>query len=311
MEGSGGARAQPELSRTRTNRYEEDTLAGPAGALHHRVWLPPSAPKGVVVLIHGLAEHSGRYTHVGEHLAARGWVVHAFDYRGHGRSPGLRVHVDRFGDLLDDTAAVLEAARRRHPGLPVFVVGHSLGGLIALLYALAHPDGLAGVAVTSPALGTHPSLRPPKAKRAAAHLLSAVAPRTLFRTGIDPRGLSHDPEVVRAYAADPLVSHSVSARFYTETARAMAEAHQGASRLRVPALVMASANDAIVDAGATRRWLAAAPPGRVEAVFYDPLAHELFNEPERQEVLARLEEWLERSTRIDDHAGNRDFARLE
>ncbi|HEY3119013.1 MAG TPA: alpha/beta hydrolase [Vicinamibacteria bacterium] len=297
MEGSGGARAQPELSGTPTTRYEEDTLAGPAGPLHHRVWLPAEAPKGVVVLVHGLAEHSGRYTHVGEYLAARGWVVHAFDYRGHGRSPGPRVHVDRFDDFLDDTAAVLEAARRRHPGLPVFVVGHSLGGLIALLYVLDHPETLAGVVATSPALGTHPSLRPSRAKRTAGRLLSVVAPQTLFRTGLDPRQLSRDPEVVRAYAADPLVSRTVSARFYTETARAMAKAHEKAARLSVPALVMASANDAIVDADATRRWLAAAPPGRIEAVFYDPLAHELFNEPEREEVLARLEQWLERRAR--------------
>jgi acylglycerol lipase len=260
------------------------------------VWLPSSSPKGVVVLVHGLAEHSGRYTHVGEYLAARGWVVHAFDHRGHGRSPGLRVHVDRFDDFIDDTAAVLEAARRRHPGLPVFLLGHSLGGLIALLHALAHPEALAGAAVTSPSLGAHPSLRPSRAKRAVARLLSALAPRTLFRTGLDPRGLSRDPEVVRAYAADPLVSRSVSARFYTEAARAMAEAQQQAPRLAVPVLVMASANDAIADADATRRWVAAAPAGRVEAVFYDRLAHELLNEPEREEVLARLEQWLERST---------------
>jgi acylglycerol lipase len=258
------------------------------------VWLPPSAPKGVAVLIHGLAEHSGRYTHVGEHLAARGWVVHAFDYRGHGRSPGPRVHVDRFDDFLDDTAAVLEAARRRHPGLTVFLVGHSLGGLIALLYALNRPQGLTGVAVSSPSLGTHPSLRPSRPKSAIARLLSVVAPRTQFRTGLDAGALSHDPEVVRAYAADPLVSHSVSARFYTSVGRAMADAHRKAPRLAVPALVMVSADDAIVDGDATRRWLASAPPGMVEAVFYDGLAHELFNEPQREDVLARLEQWLER-----------------
>jgi alpha-beta hydrolase superfamily lysophospholipase len=292
MAGSGRTGTQPPLT---LSPAEEDTLAGPAGALRHRLWLP-SAAKGVVVLVHGLAEHSGRYTHVGEYLAALGWVVHAFDYRGHGKSPGRRVHVDRFEDFLDDTAVVVEAARRRHPGLPIFLVGHSLGGLIVLLYALTRPAGLAGVAVTSPSLGTHPSLRPSRLKSAVARILSVVAPRTLFRTGLDPRGLSHDPEVVRAYAADPLISHSVSARFYTSVRSAMAEAHRSVPQVSVPALVMASANDAIVDPEATRRWLASAPAGLVEAVFYDALAHELFNEPQREEVLARLEQWLERVT---------------
>jgi alpha-beta hydrolase superfamily lysophospholipase len=273
--------------------YEEDAIAGPAGALHHRLWLPPSPPKGVVVLVHGLAEHSGRYTHVGEYLAARGWVVHAFDSRGHGRSPGLRVHAGRFDDFLDDTGLVLEAARRRHPGLPVFLVGHSFGGLIALLYASKRPAGLAGVAVSSPALGMSPSLRPSALQRAAAQVLSVVAPRTLFRSRVDPRGLSHDPEVVRAYAADPLVSHTVSVRFYTSSRKALREALESAPRLAVPALVLASAHDTVVDVQATRRWLAAAPAGKVEAVFYDALAHELFNEPQREEVLARLDQWLD------------------
>jgi alpha-beta hydrolase superfamily lysophospholipase len=247
-----------------------------------------------VVLVHGLAEHAGRYTHVGEYLAERGWAVHAFDYRGHGRSPGPRVHVQRFDDFLDDTAAAIEAARRRHPGLPVFLVGHSLGGLIALLYALRRPAEIAGVAVTSPALGTHPSLRPSPPKAVLARVLSVIAPRTQFPTALDPRALSHDPEVVRAYAADPLVSHSVSARFYAAVRRAMADAQRDAPRLAVPALVMASSEDAVVDADATRRWLAAAPAGRVEAAFYGGLAHELFNEPDREQVLARLERWLAR-----------------
>lgn len=260
--------------------------------LFWRGWRPP-APSGVLLLVHGLAEHSGRYGHVGRYAAARGWAAYAFDARAHGRSPGPKVHVRRFEEFLEDVRSMLALVRERHPGLPVFLLGHSQGGLVVLLYALRHPEGLAGIAVTSPFLDTHPARRPSAAFRLALAVLLRVAPRLLLPSGADPRLVSRDPAVVKAYVEDPLVSRRVSPAWYAALRRAQAEVRGGAARLAVPALVLASPDDGLVDPEAVRRFVAAAPADKVEASWWPGLSHELMNEPEREQVLARIDGWLQ------------------
>ena len=259
--------------------------------LFWRGWAP-SSPRGVLVIVHGLAEHSGRYGHVGRHFAARGWAVYALDTRAHGRSPGKKVHVGGFDEFLEDVRSMVALARERHPALPLYLLGHSQGGLVALLYALRHPPGLAGIVVTSPFLDPHPALRPSKAFRLALAVLRLVAPRLLLSSRADPRLLSRDPAVVKAYVEDPLVSRRVSPAWYAALRRAQAEVRRGASRLAVPALVLASPDDGLVDPQAVRRWLADAPGDRVEASWWPGLRHELLNEPEREAVLAAIDAWL-------------------
>jgi alpha-beta hydrolase superfamily lysophospholipase len=261
-------------------------------ALHYRAWLPPAA-RGVLLIVHGLAEHSGRYAHVGPRFAGAGYAAYALDHRGHGLSPGRRVHVAAFDEFLGDVDALRAVAEARHPGRPLVLVGHSHGGLVALRYVLTRPAGLAGAILSSPLLGVHPSTRASPGLIVLARALSVLWPSVLLPTNVDASLLSHDPEVVRAYQADPLVSHRVSPRWFTSAARAMRQAQEGAPHLTLPLLLMVSGADRIVDPEASLRFAAHAPSRNLELVHWQGLYHEMFNEPEGEAVFARMEAWLE------------------
>lgn len=272
--------------------YEESHLRAADGLQLFLALWRPERPRGSMVLVHGLAEHSGRYRHVAERFAGTGLAVYAPEYRGHGRSPGLPGHVDRFDDFVADVDAARARTRTEHPELPLFLTGHSQGGLIALRSALLAPDAVDGLILSSPLLGAHPQVRPGPWLSAAARALSVLAPRLRLANHVDPFLLSRDPTVGAAYAADPLVGRRVSARWYTELLAAIADSHARAPTLAVPALVMVSSEDRVVDPGATARWVASAPAGRVELVRWEGLFHEMFNEPERERVFARMEAWI-------------------
>ncbi|MEJ2534413.1 MAG: lysophospholipase [Gammaproteobacteria bacterium] len=264
-------------------------------ALFHRAWTA-ERPRGAIALVHGLAEHSGRYEATGRFLADAGWSVFAVDLRGHGRSPDGarpgRVHVDRFVDYRKDVAA-LEGLVREHAGaLPRFLMGHSMGGLITIDYLLARPAAFAGGIVSSPALAPHPDALPPRPIVWLARLLSLLAPRKLFPSDLDPAYLSHDEAVVRAYVEDPLVSRRVSARWYVEMMKAMRTVHEAAPSLSVPLLLMQSGADRMVAPEAASAWAAAAPDGLVELEVWDGLFHEMLNEPEKDRVRRRMTDWL-------------------
>jgi lysophospholipase len=276
--------------------HEEGTLATDDGlALHWQSWTPPGDPDGVLLFVHGLAEHSGRYLNPVRHFVARGWACYGFDYRGHGHSPGQRVHVGSFDEYLSDLGDGHRLVRIRHPGERIFVVGHSQGGLVTLLYAGNQPPGLDGVVVSSPFLGIHPDSRPSPVLAAASRLLSGLAPRMAFPSNANPDFLSRDPEVAQAYRSDPLVSRKVSARWVASVLDAQRRALAEASELAVPALVMQAGADRLADPEATRSWVASAPGALVEYVEWEGYAHELFNEPllDRRPVFEAMERWLD------------------
>jgi acylglycerol lipase len=262
--------------------------------LSWRSWVP-ERPRAAVAVVHGLAEHAGRYDHVGRHLADRGFAVYALDYRGHGKSEGRRVHVASFDEYLDDVAALRGLVKDRHPMLPHFLLGHSQGGLIVLLLVLRQPEGVDGALVSSPLLGVHPAARPGRIMRALAALLERVAPALIVPNPLDARILSHDPMIAASYDADPLVSHAVSAGWFAALRRAQGEVNDAASRLRTPTLIMSSGDDRLVDPSAAAAWAAAAPASLVEYVRWDGLFHEMLNEPpeRRAPVLARIDAWLD------------------
>jgi lysophospholipase len=264
--------------------------------LHWQCWTPPE-PVGVIVIIHGLAEHGGRYRETAEALVANGWAVFAGDLRGHGRSadvPGAgRVHVNRFTDYFQDVQSFIELAGETYAGLPLFLLGHSMGGLITISYALQNPAGLAGAIISSPALGTHPDFKPPALLRLLVSVLDRLAPRLRFPSDLDTSAISRDPAIVRAYIDDPLVSEKVSARWYAEILRAMGRAHADAHALQIPVLLMQSGADRLVDPAAPARWAQAAAAGRVELVNWEGLYHEMFNEPEKRQVRRRALDWLQ------------------
>lgn len=275
-------------------RRIEWAVRAPGGPpLFGQSWRPVGAARAVVLVVHGLAEHSGRYALTARALADAGFDVHALDYRGHGRSAGRRVHVDSVRDYVADVRAALLEVRRLSPGLPVFVLGHSQGGLIALELALHEPAAVDGIVVTSPFLATHRDARPGGLVRAAAAVLRRVAPRLTLPTRIDVRVLSRDQAVGEAYAQDPLVSHAASAGWLQAVGRAQRRVRENAAHLRVPALVMAAGDDRLVDAEATRAFAEAAPPALVQFVWWDGFFHELLNDVGRERVLARIVSWLE------------------
>jgi alpha-beta hydrolase superfamily lysophospholipase len=260
----------------------------------------PETPRGVVIIIHGLAEHGGRYHETAGFLSTKGWAVYACDLRAHGLSPDPpkagRVHVNRFTDYAHDVDAMIGLVQIHHAGLPVFILGHSMGGLIAISYALEKPEALAGAIISSPALGTHPEFKPPLFLKIMVGILSRLAPRLLVDSGLDTQAICRDPQVVQAYIDDPLVSQKVSARWYSEITRAMKRAHKNAGSLRIPMLLMQSGADRLVDPAAPGRWAGLTPPGLVELVQWEGLYHEMLNEPEKGQVRARILEWLDSRT---------------
>jgi acylglycerol lipase len=269
-------------------------------SLHFLAWRTAS-PRAVLVLVHGLAEHSGRYLHVGSHFAAAGYAVYAPDLRGHGKSPGPRVHVATFDEYLDDLAALRALAGRDYPATPVFLVGHSQGGLVALRYALAQPREVAGLILSSPLLGFHPKARASPALAALARVLSVLWPSVLLPNHVDTSAVSRDPEVVRRYREDPLVSGTVSPRWFTSVTSAMRQAHEGAPALAVPTLLMASGADRLADPDASARFAARAPASTLQYVRWDGLYHEMFNEPEQETVFSRMDAWLDDRLRASVH----------
>ena len=275
--------------------HDEGRIDSARGAeLFWQSWFPEAQSRAAVLFVHGLGEHSSRYAHVAERLVAGGHACLAFDLRGHGRSSGRRGHIVRFADYLADVEAARGELTRRAPGAPLYLLGHSLGGLIALRYLLERPAGVTGAVISSPYLGDLPEVAPPRFLDVLARLLSRICPILPFKTGIRPQFVSRDPESVRAYRDDPLIFDRVTPRFYTESRRALAEVHAAAASWQVPLLLMQSGADRLVNPEATRNWAAAAPSERVDFVEWKGFYHEMFNEPveERERVFQRVEEWL-------------------
>lgn len=264
---------------------------------NHLFWRrqrPDADPRAVLLVVHGLAEHSGRYLHVLDRFANAGFDCWAHDYRGHGQSPGLRVHVRKFDEFLTDLTAARRMIRDVQPDLPFFLIGHSQGGLIVLREALTHPQGLDGIVVSSPFLGMHPNAAPPAPLHMVANIVSTFVPRMMFSKVAEPSALSRDPKVPEAYLADPLVSTTVSARWFTSVLAAHTDTLARAPSLSIPALVMQSGDDHLTDPAATRSWVAKAPIDLIDYVEWDGLYHEMFNEPEKEKVFEHVESWLQK-----------------
>lgn len=271
------------------NYIEETVTAGDGLRLFLRRREVANA-KAEVVITHGFGEHSGRYDTLALHLAAHDFSVAIYDHRGHGLSDGLPGHVESFTEYDDDLGKVIALARARVEPRPVFLIGHSMGGLIALRFAARKGDLLAGVVVSAPLIAVAISV--PVHKMMIARVGARFSPRLRLDNEINPAHLSRDPEVGRAYAADPLVNRKVSTRWFTEATQAMQEAADWAPQIKIPLLVMHGTEDRLASVDATKRLFEAAGSSDKEMVIYPGLYHELFNEPEKQEVFERVTDWL-------------------
>ncbi|NLH49289.1 MAG: alpha/beta hydrolase [Myxococcales bacterium] len=273
------------------NPQEEKLIAADRHQIFLRHW-PVENPKAVVVICHGLGEHGGRYQNpLGRFLPA-GYAAFAHDHRGHGRSDGRRGHVDRFDQFLDDTYQVVVKAGETYPGKKIFVYGHSLGGLIALAYALRHPDTIDGVISSSPALKL--SLEVPKAKATLGTLVSRIWPTLTLANEIDANGLSHDATVVKEYLDDPLVHDKVSAKFFVEFQAAMARVLLGAGALRMPLLMTHGSEDPLTSPAGSREFFDHAGSADKTYQLYEGQLHEVHNDTQKEQLLDLLVGWLDR-----------------
>jgi len=271
--------------------HREDHFDGHDGlTLYQQCWLPEGESTAAVIMIHGFTEHGGRNANVAEQLNRHGYAVYAPDLRGHGRSQGDSVFVNSFDEYLDDLDVFLRLVRQREPGKPLFLLGHSMGGaIVALLIATRQPD-VRGLLLSAPAAmvgkGVFPVLR------FAASLIGRWFPRLrIVRMGFG--WISRDPAVVTDFRNDPLVFHErFPVRIGAEILRAAQQVQNEAGAIRLPLLILQGTGDRVIDPKGARRLHDRVASEDKTLRLYDGLYHDLFHEPEKEQVIGDLIAWL-------------------
>ena len=271
--------------------HRTGTLTGAGGLrLHWQAWVPEE-PRAAVVIVHGASEHGGRYRYVVERLAPEGFALYAMDHRGHGRSEGARSLVDRMDNVVSDLDAFVDLVAAETPGLPLFMLGHSMGGCVSIAYALRHQEKLSALALSAPLAALEAA---PLPLRLIAKGLSLVVPKTGVYS-VPAGGISRDPAEVEAYDSDPLVYRGkLPARTVQELSDTIAHFEEQAPTLTLPLLLMHGTADEIVPDTGTRMVHERAGSTDKTLHRYEGYYHEIFNEPpgERDRVLDDLTAWL-------------------
>lgn len=257
--------------------------------LYAQEWQPESDIQGVICLIHGMGEHSGRYDHMAQTLNQAGYVLLSYDQRGHGKSFGQRGHTRSYETLLNDINDFCSVALQRFPNLPVFLYGHSLGGNLVLNYVLRRQPKFAGVIVTSPWLWL--SDEPSALLRLLASFLNKLWPTYSMSSGLELNALSRDPMVVNAYRTDPLVHDRISVRLFVAVNQAGHWAIDNAAQFKLPLLLMHGGGDRITSVEATKLFASHIQKNCTLKIWPD-LFHELHNEPEKEEIMSYLIGWV-------------------
>jgi acylglycerol lipase len=254
-------------------------------------WFVDDGQKGVICLVHGLGEHSGRYAHWAALLNHAGYGLLTLDLRGHGKSDGLRGHVSSFDDYLNDIDLLLKDAKERFPGTPCFLYGHSLGGIVVINYVLRRKPKLEGVVVT--ALSNKTSLQEQKAKVLISKILGAITPKMTLSSGLIPATISRDPDVVNRYINDPLVHHQVTVGWGKAALDVINWNDQHAGEWELPVLFMHGEKDVLGFAEGSREF-SSKIKGDCSLKIWPGLFHEVHNEPEKELVFEYLRSWLDR-----------------
>jgi acylglycerol lipase len=278
-------------------RRESQVELSDGGERYRRSWLP-AEPNRVMLLVHGYAEHTGRYDEMAMYFAERQFAVHAYDQVGHGRTAGPRGHVDRFERLVDELVRFIEIVGLDHPGLPLTLVGHSMGGLVvAATAAFRRPEVdrivLSGALLQ---LGGNSSPLRQSISLAMARILATFAPRVAMSTGLELEGLSRDREVIRRYEEDPFVKDRMSVRFAAGLSSMVSAVRVAANKVERPMLILHGGADSISPAAGSRDFyagLTGEAEERSTLQIYPELRHEIFQEPERQQVWSDMLEWLD------------------
>jgi alpha-beta hydrolase superfamily lysophospholipase len=275
------------MTTTRTER----NFDGVGGVrIVYDVWTPDTPPRAVVVLAHGLGEYARRYDHVAQRFGEDGLVTYALDHRGHGRSGGKRMLVRDICEFTADFDTLVGIARREHPALKCIVLGHSMGGGIVFAYGVERPDNYDLMVLSAPAVAAQDLVSPLMAL--AAKGLGAFVPGLPVQQ-LDFNAISRDPAVVEAYMTDPLVYHG---RVPAGVGRALLQVGetmpQRAPALTAPLLVVHGSDDRLIPVDGSRRLVECVGSADVELTVYPGLYHEVFNEPERNQVLGDVVSWI-------------------
>lgn len=266
------------------------------GERYRRCWLPPK-PSRVMILVHGYGEHAGRYDEMAMHFAERGFAVHAYDQAGHGRTAGVRGHVDRFDRLPEEVARFVELVGLDHPRLPMTLVGHSMGGLVVASACALHHPSVDRVVLSGPLLALGGGGLRQSLSLMAARVLSLVAPKIGLAAGLDLQGLSRDPEVIRRYVEDPYVKDRMTVRFAAGMNAMIDRTAAFAGRVERPMLILHGGLDPLAAPSGSEAFHAGLAPqiaSESALKIYPELRHEIFNEPEREAVWQDMLDWLDR-----------------
>jgi len=264
--------------------------AGDAG-IYYQYWKPATTPRAVILVVHGAAEHSGRYQGLAEYFVARDYAVAALDHIGHGRSEGKPGYIARFSDYTQTLERFQEQVSRDFAGLPQVLLGHSLGGLISATYLLQHQQQFIGCILSGPAIKTE--LEPPLLQLLMIRFLSVAWPG-FGALQLDAQGVSRDPAEVERYVNDPLnYSGALSARLVAELFKAMQNVQARAASIELPMLILHGGADVMASPEGSRFLDAHISSTDKTLKIYPELFHEIFNEPERLQVFADIEQWLQ------------------
>ncbi len=273
-------------------KHQEGFFKGVRGAnIYFQSWSPKSEPRAILLIVHGLAEHSGRYMNLVNHFVPLGYGLYGIDHLGHGRSGGTRVFVERFEDYTNTLRVYFGMIRRWQPRKPVFLVGHSMGGLIGSVYLLDHQAELTGAVLSGAAVKVPSNITP--VILYVGKVLSALMPK-FGLLGLDAAGVCRDPAVVQAYVSDPLVyTGKTTARLAAEMLKAIQYVSAEASRITLPIMMVQGSADRLVDPAGSQMLYEAVSSADKAIRIYEGFYHEVFNEPEHDKVLSDIEIWLE------------------
>jgi alpha-beta hydrolase superfamily lysophospholipase len=258
--------------------------------IYYQAWLPEGDARAVLIVVHGLGEHCGRYMNVVNHLVPLGYALYGLDHIGHGKSEGTREFVERFDGYTNTLTIYCNMVKGWQTGKPIFLLGHSMGGLIASYYLLDHQANFRGGILSAPFVKVSDSIS--QATITIGKILSVVTPRAGLVT-LDVSGISRDPEVVTAYVNDPLVFHGKTpVRLGAELLKAMLRVRAEAHRITLPLIILQGGGDRLIDPACAQILYDKVGSKDKTVKIYEGLYHEVFNEPERARVLKVVETWL-------------------
>ena len=258
--------------------------------LYYQSWLPVKEPKAILLVVHGLAEHSGRYLNLVNHFVPAGYAMYAFDHRGHGKSEGLRGYVERFSYFLNDLKTFLDIVHTKHYSAKVFIVGHSIGGTIATAYAAHHQHEFDGLIVSGATLKIGDSVSP--VHIALSRILSVLLPK-MGVARVNASAISQDKTVVNAYVNDPLVCRGkIRARLGAEIIKTMQILQHQMSEINLPILIMHGTADRLSEPKGSESLYEQVTSDDKTLKLYEGFYHEIFNEPGREQVFVDMETWL-------------------